>query len=458
MQESPLENLKTFREHFAAVSSFIEEYLNNQADGHGFYPLRTELSCADKTWAHIDDRPVEIGPLLEDLGEFGLKRGINPTSGSFMGYIPGGGVPAAGLADFIAAVTNRYAGVFRASPGAADVENSLISWFVDKLNFPETAWGTLTSGGTIANIVSLVAARATLPFHDWTRAVIYFSRETHHCLQRAITVTGLNVAKQRPIPVHSNRKIDMQALKRAIENDKSQGYLPWLVVGNAGTVNSGAVDPLDDMADLASSNNMWFHVDAAYGGCFAMLADQTIFNGISRADSIILDPHKGFFQPYGLGAARVKNGAQLKDQLVYSADYLKDVEEENIPSPADYSLELTRHFRGLRLWWCLKLFGYGAFRELHLEKLELARYLHDKLSLTEGVDVGPEPQLSIVTFRWQGEDDEGQLAKLAKILDAGVHLSSTRLEGKTYLRVCILNFRTHRTHIDRFLEIVTDLT
>jgi aromatic-L-amino-acid decarboxylase len=227
-----------------------------------------------------------------------------------------------------------------------------------------------------------------------------------------------------------------------------------MVFASAGTVNTGEIDPLDAIADLAQSSRLWFHVDAAYGGFFILTKRaRHRFAGIERADSVVLDPHKGLFLPYGCGAVVVRDRAALRRGFALSSDYLDHVHREGVPSPADYSPELTRHFRALRLWTSLKLHGLERYRAALEEKLILAQLAHRRLATMEHVETGPEPALSCVSFRVRGADDAPTAALLARILARGrVHLSSTRLWGRLYLRLCVLSFRSHRSEVEEALE------
>ena len=230
--------------------------------------------------------------------------------------------------------------------------------------------------------------------------------------------------------------------------------MPWMVFASAGTVNTGEVDPLAAIADFAASQGLWFHVDAAYGGFFALVERaRRQFEGIERADSVVLDPHKGLFLPWGCGAVLVRDGEALRRGFAMRSSYLDHVHRAGVPSPADYSPELTRHFRALRMWMSLRLHGLERFRAALEEKLVLAQLAHRRLAASPAIDVGPEPALSCVTFRVRGEGDEGTQALHDRLLARGrVHLSTTKLWGRLYLRLCILSFRSHRAELEEALE------
>lgn len=409
------------------------------------------------------DDPQPLESVLVDFDRTVRGNGINPASGRFFGYIPGGGVPSAAVGDFVAALVNPYSGAAAASPGAVDIENQVVGWLRDLLDFPAESWGTLQSGGSLSTLTAIVAARAGRPFEEWPKSVVYATAETHHCFAKALQVAGLAVAPLRTIAVDSQFRLSVPDLEKQVAADKEAGLKPWLVCASAGTTNTGAVDPLEELAAVCRRERLWFHVDAAYGGFFYLAESaRALLSGMRKADSLVLDPHKGLFQPYGIGAVLVRDARGLKSSLSYQPDYMRDVADEASRSPMDYSPELTRHFRAARLWFSLKLNGLVRFRAALEEKLLLARYAYDELKGVSGILVGPVPQLSVVTFRAHGEGakaDEATSRLLTTILRRGVvHLSSTRLHGQVYLRLCVLCFRSHLADIDRALdEIKNDL-
>ena len=314
--------------------------------------------------------------MLALLAEHVDGPGLNPASGGHLGYIPGGGLYAVVPRRTTSSdVTNRYAGVFFSSPGAVRVEHQVMRWTADVVGFPASAGGTLTSGGSIANLACLAAARDSrgLRARDFDRVVVYLSSQTHHCVAKALRVLGLSECEKRYVPLDDRFRMRPDALEAQVEVDRRAGLKPWLVVASAGTTDVGALDPLDAIADVAAKHGLWYHVDAAYGGYFRLIpAMRERFRGIERADSAVLDPHKTLFLPYGLGVALVRDAETLLTAFKSDAPYLQDTHlERDELSPADLSPELTRHFRGLRLWLPLLVHGIGAFRASLEEKLLL---------------------------------------------------------------------------------------
>jgi glutamate/tyrosine decarboxylase-like PLP-dependent enzyme len=249
-------------------------------------------------------------------------------------------------------------------------------------------------------------------------------------------------------------------LEQALEQDRMNGIRPWLVVASAGTVDTGAVDALPEIADLCRRYDAWFHVDGAYGGLFALCDEgRSRLTGIEQADSIALDPHKTMFLPYGTGAALVRDRRHLLNAFSASADYIMPLGDSEVgPSPADLSPELTRHFRALRLWLPLQIAGVGAFRAAQSEKLALARYFHAKISEIDGFETSGTPDLSVVAFRYvpqKGDPDDFNERLLRWTQQEGrVMFSGTRVNGRYLLRAAILCFRTHIEHVDEAIAAV----
>lgn len=259
-------------------------------------------------------------------------------------------------------------------------------------------------------------------------------------------------------------RMDVSGLRQAILEDKAAGLRPWLIIASAGTTDTGAVDPVDVIAQVAKQHELWLHIDAAYGGFF-LLCDEgrQVLRGLDKAHSIVLDPHKGLFLPYGSGAVLVRDEEWLAQSQAYQADYMQDARAASGHySPADLSLELTRPFRGLRFWLPLKLFGLAPFRKALAEKIWLARYFHEELEKTPGWETGPYPELSVVTYRYlpdHGDADSfnRQLVEAVKA-DGKVFISSTLIDEKFYLRLAVLHFRTHLPQVDYLLDLLKSLT
>jgi aromatic-L-amino-acid decarboxylase len=436
-----------------AAFAHAQHFLEGLADGPTYrgwdeapaHPLDPEF--ADEA------RPAEEA--LAYLDRCVDRPGIATASGRFMGYVPGGGLFHSAIGDFLAAASNKYAGFAPAAPGAVRLENAVIAWLAQIIGFPATAAGTLTSGGSMANLTAIVAAREARD--EAGGGAVYLSSTAHHCIEKALRIAGRRRAPLRFVPTDERHRMRVDKLEELLELDEADGVRPWLVVASAGTVDAGAVDPLNDIAGLCEKHEAWFHVDGAYGGLFRLCEEgRRALGGIERADTVALDPHKTLFLPYGTGAVVARDGRTLLDAFSASADYIRPFAETGVgPSPGDLSPELTRHFRALRLWLPLQLAGVGAFRAAQSEKIALARYFHARLSEMPGWETGAAPDLSIVAFRYRpesGDADDFNRRLLQRLQEEGrVFLSGTRIDGADWLRCAILSFRTHLEHVDETL-------
>ncbi len=444
------------------IVDYTEDFIDNIYSINAFN--LTENTGEGLLDAPISEDPITIDKAVELFKENVDFPNLNPASGGHLGYIPGGGIYNSALGDYLADITNNYAGIFYAGPGAVRMENMLIRWMAKIVGFPPETVGNLASGGSIANLIAIVTARDafSLKTADIGKSVIYLSHEVHHCIDKAIRIAGLGECEIKFVELDDNFRIKADAVKKEIEKDKKDGKLPWLIIASAGTTDFGVIDPLDELSEIAKENKMWFHVDGAYGAFFVLSETaKPRLKGIENADSLVMDPHKGLFLPYGLGVVLVKDKNKLNAAHYYNANYLQDavaVQEE--PSPADLSPELTKHFRGLRLWLPLMLHGVKPFRAGLEEKLLLTKYFYEELKKINGFEMGPEPELSVASFRYipnRGDANKFNQLLLKEILkDGRVFLSSTNIDGKFIIRIAVLAFRTHLQTIDLTLQLLKE--
>lgn len=390
-----------------------------------------------------------------------IPASLNSASPGYLAYVPGGGLFHAAVADLITLATNRYVGMWQAAPGLVQLERNVLEWFAAMLGFPTGAGGLLTSGGSIGTLVALVTARDDRLSQEFQRGVIYVSSEVHHAVTKAAHVAGFLRERLRVLPTDSTHRLSIAALEDAIAHDRAQGLDPFCVVGSAGAVNTGIVDDLEGLADVARRERLWFHVDAAYGGFFALTErGRQALRGIELADSVVLDPHKGLFLPYGTGAVLVRDRRALERAHAVRAPYLPPrQDDEGVMDFCDMGPELSRDARGIRIWLPLKMHGAAVFREALDEKLDLAEHAYRELASEPGVEFAQPPTLSLFAWRHRpaGLDPEALDAWNRRLL-AGVNrrqrvlLTGTTLERGFYLRFCVLSFRTHRDRIDAALE------
>ena len=443
------------------VVNYLNNFIDELGDKKGF---ESDFSSSELIFEHpFNANGYPIEEILNLFETAVNNNGIQPASGAHIGYIPGGGIPTAAYGDFIAAMTNKYSGIYYANPGAINIENHILNWFADLFGFnSKTFGGNLTTGGSIANLISIVAARDkhNIKGKDYEKTVIYGSAQMHHCIHKAIRISGLSECIYREIPLEDNFHLDTKKLEKQLIADTKDGLNPFLIICSAGTTDTGVVDDLDTIGNLADKYNCWFHVDAAYGGFFYLLKDyKNKFKGIEKADSLVIDPHKGMFLPYGSGAVLIKDKNDLLKTNYYLANYMKDAYSGHKHlSPADLSPELSRNFRGLRIWLPMLFHGIQVFKDALQEKLLLTQYIYKEFEKLNFIEVGPSPELTVFTFRFISNQydtstlNQNILDQMHK--DGRIFISSTNIKDQIWLRVAILSFRTHLKEIDLLIEMV----
>jgi aromatic-L-amino-acid/L-tryptophan decarboxylase len=462
----------------ATLASWLETFASAALDAVERLPVTSAAGRVGAEGTAIGDaisRAIPEEPFPGGASELAAlvlraaEGALNTAGPGYLAYIPGGGLPATAIADLVAGLLNRYTGLTAAAPAPMRLESDVIRWLAREFGYGPEAGGLLTSGGSLSQLSAIVTARhrrfgdAVVP----ADACAYTSAQAHRSVAKSWRLSGHASATLSIVDVDARLRMDVDALAAAIRRDRDAGRQPFLVVASAGTTNTGAVDPLPAIADLCGAHGLWLHVDGAYGGAFVLCPEgRAALAGIERADSITFDPHKGMFLPYGTGALLVRDGDALRRAHHDGADYLQDLGEGAASdlSPAACGPELSRPFRGLRLWLPLMLHGARAFREALSEKLALTHLAHDGLLAMDGVEIVDPPQLSIVAFRARRGTGEALAAWNARNESwmAGINargrvwLSSTLLDtddGPAFtLRACVLSFRTHEDRVQAFLE------
>jgi aromatic-L-amino-acid decarboxylase len=466
----PLEpSPEDMREMGDAALAFVVDFLEALPDA----PASDYEGADEFRRSFREDVPVDgvaFGAALDTVRR-ATTKGVNTAGPGFLGFIPGGGLFASAVADLLANTINRFVNQWYTAPAVAQIEWNVVRWMCDLFGYPHEARGVLTSGGSLANFSAIVTARrARLP-EDFLSGTMYVSDQAHASVPKAAALAGFPPRNVRVVPTTEALRLDVDALRSMVDADRRDGSLPFLVVASAGTTNTGAVDPIADLVVFAREHDLWLHVDGAYGAFFHLTdRGSALFEGIGEADSITLDPHKGMFLPYGTGCLLVRDGARLREAHFVNQDYLQDLAPDaEVPNFAEYSPELSRDFRGLRVWLPLKLHGLEAFRVALDEKLDLARHLHRALTETPGLTLPWQPELTIVPFWLQppGATLEGTNELNRRLLERinssrRVFMSSTLIRGRFVIRPCIVVHRTHRDRIDEAIDItrraVSDLT
>lgn len=435
------------------VAGYLDEWLDRAGD--------MDASAEEIDQATLDRLrrpPAESGrapdEVLADIDAAG-QGGILHPSGGHLSYIPNAGLFTAALGDFLAAGLNRYTGIAGAAPGFSAIEHGVTEWISSIFDLGPNATGILLSGGSTANFTAIVTARTTKLGDDFTRGRLYVTRHTHHSVAKAARLAGFRTDQIVPVDVDDHLRMDPADLRAKIAADRAAGEKPFLVVASAGTTDTGTVDDLHAVADVAEVEGLWLHVDGAYGGFFVLTdRGKKALDGIHRADSIAVDPHKGLSIPFGVGTLLVKEESHLVDAHLGRGAYLRDEDQHmGLRDIASLGPELSRPFRGLSVWLPLQLHGVGAFREALDHSLDLAEHAFQRLSGVPGIELVWPPDLSIVAFRFE-DDDAGRRALETVNADRQVHLSPTTVDGRFVLRVAILNRRTTREHVDHAIDLI----
>jgi aromatic-L-amino-acid decarboxylase len=450
----PLEPDRQHREETAAeVLAYLQDWFDRAGDmmGSGIDPAPEEL---DRFRLPPGEEGRSLTSILADLEQAG-QSGIYHPSGGHMSYIPNAGMFTAALADFLAAGLNRYTGVSTAAPGLTAIEHGVVDWLCSIFGLGPESGGLLLSGGSMANFTGIVTARVAMLGDEFTNGALYVTPHTHHSAAKAARLAGFRTDQIVAVAVDEQLRMDVDALRERIAADRADGREPFLVVASAGTTDTGTVDPLGPIADLVKMEEMWLHVDAAYGGFFQLTErGRRVLSGLERADSMALDPHKGLSIPFGVGALLARDEAALVDAHQGRGAYLRDEDSYlGVRDIASLGPELSRPFRGLSVWLPLQLHGVAPFRDALDSSLDVAEYAYERLTGVQGIETPWRPDLSIVAFRF--EDDElGRAAWEAVNADRHAHLSPTIIDDRFVLRFAILNRRTTVDHVDHAIDII----
>ncbi len=431
--------------------------------------LGDQPSCGDVDAGALcramKETPPEQGtalePLLDRLFAEWIPRSFTAPGPGYLAYIPGGGLYPAALADFIADTTNRYTGVWQAAPALVQLEANALDWLRDWMEFPPATRGLFTTGGSMATFNAIVCARERHLGPDIRRGVLYTSDQAHHSILKSAKLAGIMPDRVRAIESDDRFRLRVDLLRERIAEDRRSGLTPFAVVSSAGTTNTGAVDPLDGIADVCASEGMWHHIDGAYGAFFYLCEGlRDTLKGLPRADSVTLDPHKGMFLPYGTGALLVRDGAALRAAHEATAPYLPAMPHpDDFYDPSQHGPELSRGFPGLRVWLSVKLFGAAAFRAAIAEKRVLTIEAARRVAALPGIVMDAEPELSLFAFHLtrpgasREDEDAATKALMERTTARGrVMVTGAFVHGRYLGRVCVLSFRTHQAQIDALVD------
>jgi aromatic-L-amino-acid/L-tryptophan decarboxylase len=426
----------------------------------------------------VPARGSDAGELFRAVLPIVRDHALHNGHPRFFGYITSSGAPVGALADFLAAAMNPNVAKWDLAPAASEIETQTIRWIAELIGFPVECSGLMTSGGNMANMLAFVAARrAAVPWNvreeglhaGSRRLAVYASRETHTWIEKAADLTGIGTQSIRWIETDEAQRMRIDALEARIAEDRRAGHVPILVVGTAGSVSTGAVDPLDQIAEVCARHSVWFHVDGAYGAPAAMLPEAPVaLKALAQADSIALDPHKWLYAPLEAGCTLVRDPEALTRAFSYRPQYyhFDDAHGESGRNYYELGVQNSRGFRALKVWFALRLVGREGYERMIRDDIALARRLAERVSDTEQLELGSQ-HLSITTFRYLPAGHEaGNLSsqehvdrlnsRLVSELQRGgeTYLSNAVIGGRQFLRACIVNLRTRADDVDALPGIV----
>ena len=428
----------------------------------------------------LPESGTDPGLLLENTARLLFDHSLFNGHPRFFGYITAPPAPIGILADFLAAAVNPNVGAWALSPAATEIEAQTVRWIASFIGYPADCGGILVSGGNMANFVCFLAARAAKA--GWNvreggvaadaapRLRVYASVETHTWLQKATDMAGLGTESIRWIPTNAALRMDVSRLRREIDADRTAGDVPCLVVGTAGSVSTGAIDPLPEIGAVCKEHDVWFHVDGAYGGFAAAVPEAPAeLRGLSGADSVAVDPHKWLYAPLEAGCALVRDPETLRAAFAYQAPYYHF--DERATNFVDYGPQNSRWFRALKVWLALRHAGAAAYRTMIADDIRLSRVMADAVGRSDSLQLVTQ-DLSITTFRYVPPDLRTKVGDEAveRHLDAlnrtlldrlqrrgEAFVSNAVIEGRYVLRACIVNFHTTRADVEALPEIVSRL-
>jgi aromatic-L-amino-acid decarboxylase len=446
-----------------AVLARVVEFIASLPDQRASGDVHAEDLCRALR-EPAPEHGVPLDEMLDPLFREWIPRSYNPASPGYLAFIPGGGIFPAALADLIADTTNRFTGIWRAAPALVQLEANVLDWFRDWMGFPPSTRGLLTTGGSMSIFNAILCARERLLGTAIRSGVLYTSTQAHASVLKSARMAGILPDRVRMVPVDEQFRMRVEALGAAIDGDRRAGLRPFLVVSTAGTTNTGAVDPLEPIADLCARAGLWHHVDGAYGAFFHVVEElRPLLAGLPRADSLTLDPHKGLFLPYGTGALLVRDGSALRTVHGGGASYLPPAADEEFYDPAQYGPELSRGFPGLRVWLTIKIFGTARLRAAIAEKRALAVAAAGRLARAPGIVLAAPPQLSLLAFclgtpgASPAAGDQMTRRLLERVNARGrVLLTGCTVDGRFLARVCVLSFRTRARLVETAVEQILE--
>ena len=456
----------------------IEQYENmDERHSHISYDASEVRAWFDEA---LPEKGMLVDDLLSEANEKVLKTSVRNIGPHMYAYVMAGGTQVSTVAELLATTINQNMGKWHLGPAMNEVEQRVIQWAADFIDYQsedikQEVGGALVSGGSAANLTGLTVARNMFFEKHKIREtglfghkpfVVYASNETHSCVDKSIEILGIGTDNYRKIDCNPDFTINLEALRTQIQKDKEAGLTPFCIVGNAGTVNTGAIDDLDALANIAQKNGVWFHVDGAYGGLVACLeSHKAFYKGMERADSVAVDFHKWLYQPFEAGCVLVKNWEQLKRTYYKRASYLSlDAKQDGRLDLNDHHFQLSRNTKAFKVWMSFKAYGAKAFRDMIQKDIDLTKYLANEIESSEDFKLFNHPELSAVCFQYLGDGSksEEELTKFNQNIlndlekNGRVFITGSQLYGQTVIRACVINHRKQKKHIDYLINVIRE--
>lgn len=420
----------------------------------------------------LPEEGMDAFELLEVVKQKVLQSATGNLGPHMYAYVMSGGTQVSIIAEKLAATINQNIGKWHLAPAISEIEKRIVQWGADMIGYGDGVGGVLVSGGSAANLAGLTVARniyfeqlevrkkglfGLKPF------IVYASKEVHGCVDKSLDTLGIGIDNLRKIKTNADFRIDLAALEAQIQKDRAEGHQPFCIVGNAGTVNTGAIDDLEALSQLAKKYQLWFHIDGAYGGLAAALpALKTQYKGIEKADSVAIDFHKWLYQPFEVGCILVKNWKTLRRAYFKKADYLDtDLEEQGRLDFNEYHFQLSRNAKALKVWMSFKAYGAAKLRAMIQKDIDLTNYLAKQVKASPDFELKAQGHLAIICFRYVGNlTSETEISRINALLipalekDGRVFITGTRLNREFVLRACLINHRKQKETVDYLLEVI----
>ena len=448
------------------TSDFCARYLAGVAD-RPVFPQIDRVALRGVIEAPLPRTGLPLEALFDEFERIIVPNSTHTAHPRFLPYVQPSPNAVSPYAEQVAATVNQNCNLWALSPAANAVEQAVLRWFADAFGFGDEAGGIITSGGSVANLVGLTAARdhrlggsaRTRGLQGRSsRLIAYASEEVHSSIDKAISILGIGTENLRKVPTDADLRMDVAVLRQTIEEDRKAGGSPFCVIASAGTVTTGAIDPVEEIAQLCRAEDLWLHVDGAYGA-MSVLSDRfrPRMSAIGLADSVSLDPHKFLFASFEAGCALVRDRHTLRHAFAASPSYLTLCEDPDFVDFASYGPQLSRGFKALKVWWSLKHFGADAFARVIERMVDLATYMGEQCEKRDAFELLAPVTFNCVCFRLRRLSAEGNKQALASLVDSGrAFLGPASVKGALGMRACFMNLRTKREDVDAVLDALAE--